>query len=162
MLRPSRKRVYTIDHILQIESLRVLGCSSRQGEGWAGERGEGQCSPMLQNFPSQPSLQKHCHGSSQSPLTQPGAVTHLSHRGPSQPISHLCEQRGERGAHEESRGSKEGSGRFSAGWRTLGSLRTVPGQWVPGANSSHLHGKLREGGSRAETQGLPDPHKNHI
>lgn len=61
---------------------------------------------MLQNFPSQPSLQMHCHGSSHSPLTQPGEVTHWSHRGPSQPGWHLCEQKGERGAHEGSRGPK--------------------------------------------------------
>lgn len=48
---------------------------------------------MSQRSPSQPFLQIHCHGSSQTPLTQPGEVMHWSHWGPSQPGWHLCEQK---------------------------------------------------------------------
>lgn len=125
----------------------------REGEG-TGKRVEGriaQCSPISQNFPSQPSLQKHCHGSSQSPLTQPGEVTHFSHRGPSQPGSHLCGQRGEREGHMRGAGVQRLE-LLSAEQRTLGGLCGVPGQWLLSTISSHLNGKLREGAAMPLSQ----------
>lgn len=76
---------------------RWLGAQGRDGVG---------CQPMSQRFPSQPSSQMHCQGSTHSPLTQPGKVTHWSHRGPCQPGWHLWG--GWRWAHmgvQECRGS---------------------------------------------------------
>ena len=54
-----------------------------------GGEGRGRCPPRSQRCPSQPSLQMHCQGSTQRPFTQPGKVTHWSHRGPCQPGWHL-------------------------------------------------------------------------
>lgn len=62
-----------------------LGREEVAGDG----EGRGRCPPRSQRCPSQPSLQMHCQGSTQTPFTQPGKVTHWSHRGPCQPGWHL-------------------------------------------------------------------------
>lgn len=74
----------------------------------------------------------HCQGSTQSPLTQPGKVTHWSHRGPCQPDWHLREL-GKKGADVcGGAGMEKGLRLLSVEPRALAGLCPVPGRWVPG------------------------------
>lgn len=111
---------------------RWLGAQGRDGVG---------CQPMSQRFPSQPSSQMHCQGSTQSPLTQPGKVTHWSHRGPCQPGWHLQGGGGRRKmrTYEGGQEWKGSSGCFPWGQDPSGCLYQASGPQE--ASTSHLNGK---------------------